>query len=131
MQKRMVSRIMTRDAVIIAAAAALGGLLGAVGPAAFDPAAWALGVGLGVGQSLAGVRVYRSAMRRRDLALGPALGSGFLRVLLLLLCLAAAVRVGIPATPFAWALLCTYAAMMCAEIAVVARAAQPVRQEAR
>ncbi len=122
---------MARDAVIIATAAALGALLSAVGPAAFDPTAWALGVGLGIGQSLAGVRVYRAAMRRRDLALGPALGSGFLRVLLLLLFLTLAVRAGLPAAPLAWALLCTYAAMMCAEIAVIARAAQPIRQEAR
>lgn len=122
---------MVRDHTIVAAAAGIGALLAAGAPGPFVPAAWMFGAGLALAQALAGLRIYRAALKRRNLALGPALGSGFLRIALLLAALVAGIRLGVPATPFVWALLAMYAAMMCAEVAVVARALQPVRQEAR
>ena len=122
---------MVRDHTIVAAAAGIGALLAACAPGPFVPSAWGVGAGLSLAQALAGLLVYRAALRRRELALGPALGSGFLRIAVLLAALVAGILLGLPATPYGWALLAMYAAMMCAEVAVVSRAAQPVRQEVR
>jgi hypothetical protein len=92
--------------------------------------AWLFGVALGVGQSLIGLRCYRAALGRTTLAFGPALASGMIRIAVLLIALAAALRIGYPPVPFVWSLLAAYVSMMAAEIAVVARVTRRTETEA-
>lgn len=106
---------------ILAGAAVVGAVLASLAPGAFSPEAWLFGVFIGLAQSVAGWRVYRRSLARGELALGPALGSGFLRIAFLVVALAAGLAAGLPAAGTAWSVLMMYAAMMTAEIALVAR----------
>jgi hypothetical protein len=96
-------------------------VLASLMPGGFRLDAWLFGVVLGIAQSLVGLRCYRLALCRPHLAFGHALGSGFARIAVLLLALTLVVVRDFPALPFVWSLLITYAVMMVAEIALVAK----------
>ncbi|HMP75821.1 MAG TPA: hypothetical protein PKE12_05945 [Kiritimatiellia bacterium] len=121
---------MTGETKIIIGAALCGMLLAALMPGGFSPEAWLFGTGLGLAQSLFGVRAYRVALARSTFAFGPALASGFLRIAVLLLALGVALALGVPPAPFAWSLLTMYSTMMVAEVLVVARLLNPPLAEA-
>lgn len=125
----MRERALTENAMISDFKTCLGSAIFGLAAAALMPGgfridAWLFGALVGIGQSLLGIRAYRAALRRSSFAFGFALGSGVLRIAFVLATLAAALAAGCPAAPFAWSILVIYAAMMIAEITVVARAAR-------
>ncbi|MCO5043987.1 MAG: hypothetical protein M9963_02140 [Kiritimatiellae bacterium] len=110
---------------IVTGAAAAGTVLSAVVPAAvfevFELSSWLFGGAVGLIQSLIGLLCYRRAIYVSNTSLGWGLGSGFARILALIVLLALAIEAGLHPEATAISLLIMYFAMMVAEITVVAR----------
>lgn len=119
---------------IVAGAAVTGALVGAALPVAFHAqsalSAWVFGVCLGLAQGLAGLYVYRLSLAFPQQGIGLNLASGMVRLVVILLALALAIRAGLPTRPLVWSVLSMYVAMMVAEIYIVAQNTKAMPPEA-